>query len=124
MNYQIGTQAQIQTRAPSHVIGREIEEHSYTGIIVQTPNWLDSNYVSIRTGNPEHPVSHIHRSRIVGFEASKVDSGIRLFRVTSKSKGKSYQVTVRDSKVECDCVGFQFHRYCRHSTAVKVKLGV
>ena len=124
MAYQIGSQVEIQTQRPSIVLGRDFDRHTYRGVVVQTPHWLDKNYVSVNTGNPEHPVSHIHKSVIVGFVQPDVDVGIRVFRVTSKSKGKSYEVTVHAGRVSCDCVGFQFHRYCRHSTAVKTKLGL
>ena len=124
MAYQIGSQVEIQVRRPSHVIGRAFEEHTYTGIVVSTPHWLDRNYVSVHTGNIEYPVSHIYIPNIVGQNFQTQNLDLRLFKVTSKSKNKSYMVSVQGLKVQCDCVGFQFHRYCRHSTAVKKQLGI
>lgn len=124
MAYNIGSQVAIKTRTPSWVMGREFEERTHVGIVVTSPHWLGKDYVSVRTDNPAYPVSHIHLSRIVGHEASLVQNNLRLFKVTSKSKGKSYEVTVRDGRAQCDCIGFQFHRYCRHSTSVKKLLGI
>lgn len=124
MTYQIGSQVEIHTQRPSIILGRDFDRRTIRGVVVQTPHWLDKNYVSVNTGNPDYPVSHVHKSVIVGFVQPDADVGIRVFRVTSKSKGKSYEVTVHAARVSCDCVGFQFHRYCKHSTAVKNKLGL
>ena len=124
MTYQVGSQVEITVRRSSHVMGQPIQEHIYRGVVVSTPHWLDKNYVSVHTGNPNYPISHIYRPNIVGETQPIFDTGIRVFRVTSKSKNKSYEVTVQNGKVHCDCVGFQFHRYCKHSKAVKAKLGL
>jgi len=34
------------------------------------------------------------------------------------SKGNEYSVTLHDSGFECDCPGFGFHGYCKHSKSV------
>ena len=34
------------------------------------------------------------------------------------SKGNEYSVTLHDSGFECDCPGFGFHGYCKHSKSI------
>lgn len=34
------------------------------------------------------------------------------------SKGNEYSVTLHDMGFECDCTGFGFHGYCKHSKSV------
>jgi hypothetical protein len=34
------------------------------------------------------------------------------------SKGNEYSVELTDKGFECDCMGFGFHGYCKHSKAV------
>lgn len=34
------------------------------------------------------------------------------------SKGNTYSVELHDKGFECDCAGFGFHGYCKHSRAV------
>ena len=34
------------------------------------------------------------------------------------SKGNDYSVELHDKGFECDCPGFGFHGYCKHSRAV------
>jgi len=34
------------------------------------------------------------------------------------SKGKSYGVELHDQGFECECTGFSYHGYCKHSKAV------
>jgi len=34
------------------------------------------------------------------------------------SKGNEYSVELTDEGFECDCMGFGYHGYCKHSRAV------
>ena len=34
------------------------------------------------------------------------------------SKGNEYVVSLHDSGFDCDCTGFAFHGYCKHSRQV------
>lgn len=47
--------------------------------------------------------------------------GVRKFKV--ESKGKVYLVSKIDNKYSCTCVGFQYHRKCKHITGVHQKVG-
>ena len=38
------------------------------------------------------------------------------------SKGNNYSVELHDKGFECDCMGFGFHGYCKHSKSVVKKL--
>ena len=38
------------------------------------------------------------------------------------SKGNTYSVELHDKGFECDCPGFGFHGYCKHSRAIVKKL--
>ena len=40
------------------------------------------------------------------------------------SKGNNYSVELHDKGFECDCIGFGFHGYCKHSKQIVKKLGV
>ena len=38
------------------------------------------------------------------------------------SRGNSYSVTLHDKGFDCDCPGFGFHSYCKHSKAILAKV--
>lgn len=118
-NFSIGADIELKTRMRSNVLGVGMEDVVFKGKVVPNPKWLDNDYVSVRTGNPEYPVSHIHKKFIVGFEFSEERSIVRIFKVTSKSKGHTYNVISENGIVSCDCIGFQFRRVCKHSAKVK-----
>ena len=118
-NFSIGAHVEIKTRFKSNVLGYDYDEPVFVGIIVANPKWLDNDYVCIRTDNPEFPVSQIHKRFIIGFDFPKERSETRVFKVTSKTKGNTYNVISENGLVSCDCVGFQFRRQCKHSNKVK-----
>lgn len=51
---------------------------------------------------------------------NQVVSNNRTWRV--KSKNNTYIVTLEEDKFSCSCVGFQYHRKCRHANAVAEKV--
>jgi hypothetical protein len=57
-------------------------------------------------------------------EPIKPSNNIRVFEV--KSKDKTYKVTFSkiSKQLTCDCVGFGYRRYCKHSQAVAKSIGV
>jgi hypothetical protein len=122
MNFTIGQTVEITTKFRSNILGRDYDIDTYVGKVVPNPKWLDSDYVSVHTGNPEYPTSYIHKSYIVGHKHSEKRSAHRLFQVKSKSTGKTYMVTSENGNVACDCIGFQFRRVCKHSNKVKALL--
>lgn len=119
MRFSIGQTVSIQTKWRSNILGQEFDLNTFTGTVVPNPKWLDQDYVSIRTGKVEYPISYIHKKFIVGFDFSADRSVERIFQVTSKSSGKMYNVISANGDVTCDCMGFQFRRKCKHSDAVK-----
>lgn len=119
MRFSIGQTVTIHTKWRSNLLGQDFDTNTFTGTVVPNPKWLDHDYVSIRTGKIEYPISYIHKKFIVGHDFSESRSEERIFQVTSKSTGKMYNVISVDGDVTCDCIGFQFRRKCKHSTAVK-----
>ena len=119
MNFSIGADIELTTKWKSNILGQEFDIKSFKGKVVPNPKWLDKDYLSLHTGNPEYPISYIHKKFIVGHTFTETRSIARIFAVKSKSSGKTYNVISADGEVSCDCVGFQFRRMCKHSAKVK-----
>ena len=118
-NFSIGAEVEIQTRWKSNILGEEYQDNIFKGKVVNNPKWLDNDYVSVYTGNPEYPTSHINKRFIVGFDFPDNRVETRVFRIKSKSKGHIYNVVSDNGIVSCSCVGFQFRRTCKHANKVK-----
>ena len=120
MNLEIGQFVELKTRRYSYLYKSEgWVENTLKGQIVPNPKWLDDDYISVLTDNPMHPISLVFKQNIVGLDMAKGRSASRLFRVKSKKTGKQYQVISRNGSVTCDCIGFQYRKACKHSSAVK-----
>lgn len=121
MNLEIGQFVEIKTRIYSYIYKQEgWKEHAIRGIVVQNPKWCDDDYVSIKQDdNPYYLVSLVKKSNIVGYEMAEGRSNSRIFNVKSKKTGKKYQVISSHGSVTCECIGFQYRKSCKHSTAVK-----
>jgi hypothetical protein len=120
MKFDIGQTVDLQVKYHSIQYKDEGEKtRQVKGQIVQSPKWLDSDYVSVMTGNPNYPVSHVFKGNIVGFDLTRARIDSRMFIVRSKSKGKTYNVISSNGEIKCDCIGYQYRKYCKHSTAVK-----
>lgn len=122
MRFSIGADIELTTKWRSNILGKDFDINTFKGKVVPNPSWLDTDYVSLRTGNPDYPISYIHKKFIVGHNFSEERSSERIFQVKSKSSGKIYNVISVDGEVSCDCVGFQFRRTCKHSAKVKTVL--
>ena len=89
------------------------------GKVIFNPKWLDADYVSVETGNPNHPVSMIKFGNI---ESLDIISGGKVsfqeFPVEG-SKGKMYNVKKSGDHYSCNCTGFQYHGGCKHINLVK-----
>ena len=79
------------------------------------------------TGDRLIPIRNIAVHNVVKLEVLKgsaeksaAASGIRVFCV--KSKKNQYTVTLNVTRYSCTCVGFQYHRSCRHTKAVAQKV--
>lgn len=99
---------------------------AYTGTVVPNEKWdppgsfcmTGDEYISVRN-IMLYNVRDLEVLR--GEQARKIQSGIRVFRV--KNKGHEYTVTINNNKYSCTCVGFQYHRNCKHAKAVAAKVG-
>lgn len=122
MNFTVGSAVEITTRFKSNYFWDEYDTNVVKGKVVPNPKWLSGDSISVHTGNSNYPVSYIHKSMIVGYEQSETSTSNRVFKVSSKSSNKSYLVSLIDGRVTCNCIGFEYRRYCKHSNKVKEML--
>jgi hypothetical protein len=91
-NFSIGAEVEIQTRWKSNILGEEYQDNIFKGKVVNNPKWLDNDYVSVYTGNPEYPTSHINKRFIVGFDFCKAkileDAEIYIYRPDLEKLGE------------------------------------
>lgn len=98
---------------------------TYTGTVVPNEKWdppgsfcmTGDEFISVRN----IMAYNVRNLEVLKGEARKLSAGIRVFRV--KNKGHEYTVTVNNNKYSCTCVGFQYHRNCKHAKAVAAKVG-
>ena len=92
---------------------------------------LNSPYVIDKKYRKFVEVKHIGLSKLIPKdykeekeEAVKPSENVRVFNV--KSKDRVYTVTFNkiNKMVICSCIGYGYRMKCRHSDAVKSKLGV
>lgn len=119
MDFVIGQSVEIQTKMRSVILGEDYKYTTFKGKVVPNPKWVDSDYVCVYTGEPNHPTSVIHKRLIVGHKFSQARTDERIFQVKSKSKGKTYTVVSRNGTIICNCTGYQFRRKCSHSDKVR-----
>lgn len=101
---------------------------TYEGTVVPGERWVSptafcmtgDSRLAIRVIEPQF----VDKIEVLSGKLAKqvAQSGVRVFRV--KSDKNTYTVTIQTNRYKCTCVGFQFHRYCRHTKAVAAKLGV
>ena len=109
----IGSQIRVQTKFGLRV-----------GTVVPNFKW-DKADTFCMTGDEHIAIRNIALANVVTLEyisGAPVKNVVRAFRIKSKSSGNEYIVTVTGSKVECNCVGFQFRHKCKHATAVQEKI--
>lgn len=92
------------------------------GTVIATPKWMQSvadlSILNART----NVQNHIPRHRIISIGGVKVTqpkvTSDKIYNVTSSKTGETYIVTQngRTKKWHCTCMGFQFHKKCRHVT--------
>ena len=119
MDFSVGQTVAIQTKMRSVLLGEDYKFVTFTGKIVPNPKWVDSDYVCVFTGDPNHSTSVIHKKFIIGHTFSEARTNERIFQVKSKSTGKTYMVMSANGTVSCNCTGYQFRRKCSHSDKVK-----
>jgi hypothetical protein len=117
--YSIGSSASVHARFKSNnlfsVTG--YDDVFIEGVVVKTPSYVSYDAVTLRTDNPDFPLSIIPLSKVVGYVPSSTKKTVETHLITSGAN--TYTVTVDSGKVACSCVGFQFRRYCKHSDQFK-----
>lgn len=125
---QVGSQVVVTTKHRNPILGEDpFKFTKIQGTVIQSTNWMTPREFMLLTTNPKHPkaiinASYVHSIDYVTGSGAAVSSDSRTFRVTSKSSGKSYIVSVNAGKVHCTCTGFEYRRYCKHSQAVSQKI--
>lgn len=92
------------------------------GVVIETPPWMRQHTAISLLNLANENRAHIPAHRIISIGGIKFDqkpeTSDRRFIVTSSKTGEKYEVTQngRTKNWSCTCVGFQFHRKCRHVT--------
>lgn len=100
----------------SKIFAYQIPEFNYyTGEIVPNPRWVGSDQFCLSTGDTKFPFRVIDKdSVVVADHVEKVDTKIRTVLVPGSKPSQSYLVTLNGSSSSCTCIGFGYHRYCKH----------
>lgn len=123
-----GSQVVVTTKYSNPILGGEPFRYFTTkGVVVKAPPWVGAAEFMVATGNPNFPQAVIHTSKVHKLEVLSGSSKViatssRVFKVTSKSTGKSYIVTYDQGKVSCTCTGFGYRRTCKHSAKVSTHI--
>lgn len=93
---------------------------TYTGQRVESPKW-SPNSLCITTGDPSFPVRMIDAERVIsinGVIAPPIKNTSAVFSIKGSGNNR-YTVTVNGDAIECNCMGFQYRRQCKHVNTVK-----
>ena len=117
--YNIGDQVSIKCKFRSNYLFSETgyDEATIEGTVIKTPSYVEYDAVTLKTDNPDLPISIIPLRSVEGYVPGIVISDVETHEVISGAN--TYIVTVKSGKVSCSCVGFQFRRYCKHSDQYK-----
>jgi hypothetical protein len=125
----VGSVIRVTTRHPNYYYltakSQPWTEITHEGTVVPGGKWDNPNTFCM-TGDVHIAIRNIALHSVIQLEILKGSSrkvastGIRAFRV--KSAKNSYTVTLNATRFSCTCVGFQYHRNCRHTKAVAKKL--
>lgn len=115
MSYKVGSQVELKCKLRSNYLFREDDYDYFTvkGTVIQPFYQTEKKSVFIRTNDIDVPVRVVSYSIIDGHVDTGDDDDTKTIPVGQ------YFVTVSGGKVSCTCVGFQFRRYCKHSTPYK-----
>jgi hypothetical protein len=110
----IGSKVRVQTQYSDNKI------FTSQGIVVPSI-FKDPTTFAVQTGNPRHPVSEITLKYVKSIDVlsgsmKALASEFKAWKV--KSKDKVYLVTRTKARYECNCIGFQYNKKCKHITAV------
>lgn len=120
---QIGSAVKVTCRyRDTYIFSKEKYKDIVTaGQIVSNDKWTPLDSFSMTTGRPEYPVAIIALRNVVKIEsAGKVlraaikKAAPKTWKVKSSKGTETYIVTNNNKSWSCTCVGFQYHRKCKH----------
>ena len=124
----VGSQVVVTTKHKNVLLGGEpFKFTKIQGTVVESTKWMSAHEFMLATPDVMRPKSVINVSYVSDIQylkgtGTQVSTDTRIFKVTSKSSGKTYVVTSSAGKVTCTCIGFEYRKYCKHSQAVSKKL--
>ena len=125
----VGSHIRVTTRWRNHYYltaeSQPFVDFTHEGVVTPPEKW-DQPFTFNMTGDSKFPIRNISLDHVVNMEIIKggsklvKSSPIRIFKVES---GKHiYTVTKNNTKYSCTCVGFQYHKNCKHVKGVHQKI--
>lgn len=126
----IGSIIKVTTRYPETYIFSKNKFRNYVtaGQVVENDRFTPVGCFSITTGRKEYPVAIIALRNVWKVEeagktlkASIKKAAPKTWKVKSSNGKETYNVVNNAGSWSCTCVGFQYHRRCKHIIAKKGK---
>lgn len=124
----IGSLISVTTRYPETYIfsKNKFRDVVTNGKVVENDRLTPVGSFSITTGRKEHPIAIIALRNVVKIEsagktlvASIKKTAPKTWKVKSSNGKETYTVTNNAGAWSCTCVGFQYHRRCKHIMSKK-----
>jgi outer membrane protein assembly factor BamB len=111
----------IKDYEPYLPTGRRETTQTLSGVVVATPKWMANlaDLTLINSVTKAH--NYIPKHKIVSIGGVKITqpkvTADKVFQVASSKTGELYTVRQdgRTKRWSCTCIGFQFHKKCRHA---------
>ena len=126
----VGSILKVTTRYPeTYIFSKDkFQYHVTSGQVVENDRLTPVGSFSITTGRREYPVAIIALRNVWKIEeagktlkASIKKNAPKTWKVKSSKGNETYTVTNNAGLWTCTCVGFQFHRRCKHILSKKGK---
>lgn len=112
----VGSLVEVKTRHRDHFYfsDKEYVEYTYKGKVLDNPKWVEYNSFVISSDVPDidfhiiSPRNVVDIKYIEGNIGKEIDDSPQLFKV------KNYTVFKSKSGYRCTCVGYQYHKKCKH----------
>lgn len=126
----IGSFVTVTTRYPETYIfaTNKFRDVVTTGKIIENDRLTPVGSFSITTGKKDFPVAVIAIRNVIKIESagktltnSIKKNAVKTWKVKSSKGNEIYTVTNNGGSWSCTCVGFQYHRRCKHILAKKGK---
>ena len=108
--------------APYLPTGRRETTQILRGVVVATPKWMANNADLTIINSDTKAHNYIPKHRIISVGGVKLQhpkvTADKILQVSSSKTGEVYTVRQdgRTKRWSCTCIGFQFHKKCRHAT--------